>query len=40
MHINRVAGKLSTNGRVFFCGAELGYPSPTQNLKRRVAQAF
>jgi hypothetical protein len=40
MQINGVAGELSTNRRIFFRYAELGYPSPTEHLKRRMAQAY
>ena len=40
MYVNRVAGELSTNHRILFRGNELCYPSPTEHLKRRMAQAY
>jgi hypothetical protein len=40
VYVNRVAGELSTNHRILFRGNELCYPSPTEHLKRRMAQAY
>jgi hypothetical protein len=40
MHINSVAGELSTNCRILFRGAQLRYPSPAEHVKRRMAQAY